>query len=49
MVIREYPKEIKELIDTCEPYLVGCHLENAPPEVLKAEKELKEWFFSQGQ
>ena len=39
MVIREYPKEIKELMKIYEPYMVGCHLENAPPEAIEAFKK----------
>ena len=26
----KYPEEIQKLIDIFEPYMVGCHLENAP-------------------
>lgn len=49
MVIREYPKEIKELMKIYEPYMVGCHLENAPPEAIEAFKKVKKWSWEQGQ
>ncbi len=49
MVIREYPKEIKELMNIYEPYVVGCHLEKAPPEAIEAFEKVKKWAWEQGQ
>lgn len=47
MVFREYPDEIKKLIAAYEPYMVGCHLENAPPEAVEALEKVKKWFDDQ--
>lgn len=49
MVIREYPEEIKELIKIFEPYMVGCHFENAPKEAIEAAEKFKKWAWKQGQ
>ena len=49
MVISEYPKEIQELMAIYEPYLVGCHLENAPQEAIEALEKVKKWSWEQGQ
>lgn len=44
-----YPEEIQKLIDTFEPYIVGCHLENAPQEAIDAAEKFKKWAWEQGQ
>ena len=44
-----YPEEIQKLIDTFEPYLVGCHLENAPQEAVDALEKFKKWAWEQEQ
>ncbi len=49
MVIREYPEEIKELMKIYEPYMVGCHLEDAPSEAVEAFEKVKKWAWEQGQ
>lgn len=49
MVLRDYPPEIKRLMKVYEPYVVGCHLENAPPEVVEAFEKVKKWFWEQDQ
>ncbi|WP_182436961.1 hypothetical protein [Clostridium sp. OF09-36] len=49
MVINEYPEEIKKLMSIYEPYMVGCHLEDAPPEAVEALEKVKEWSWEQGQ
>lgn len=49
MVLRDYPPEIKRLMKIYEPYVVGCHLENAPPEAVEALEKVKKWSWSQGQ
>lgn len=49
MVIREYPEEIKKLMKIYEPYMVGCHLEDAPPEAVEAFEKVKKWAWEQGQ
>lgn len=48
-MLRELPKEIQELEKIYEPYIVGCHLENAPKEALEAFEKVKKWFIEQGQ
>ena len=49
MVLRDYPPEIKKLMKVYEPYIVGCHLENAPPEAVEALEKVKRWSWAQGQ
>lgn len=49
MVIREYPDDIKKLMDIYKPYIVGCHLENAPQEAVDAFEKVKKWSWEQGQ
>lgn len=46
MVIREYPKEIKELMKIYEPYAHRIHdgkLENAPRKAIEAFEKVKKW------
>nr|DAO61215.1 MAG TPA: allergen-like protein [Caudoviricetes sp.] len=31
------------------PYVVGCHLEDAPPEAVEAFEKVKEWAWEQDQ
>ncbi len=45
----KYPEEIQKLIDIFEPYMVGCHLENAPKEAIEAAEKFKKWAWEQGQ
>ena len=45
----EYPKEIEELRAIYMPYVVGCHLEDAPAEAVEAFERVKEWSWEQGQ
>ena len=42
----KYPEEIQKLIDIFEPFMVGCHLENAPKE---AAEKFKKWAWEQEQ
>lgn len=35
----KYPEEIQKLIDIFEPYMIGCHLENAPKEAIEAAEK----------
>ena len=42
-------EEIQELKAIYEPYLVGCHLENAPQEAIEALEKVKKWSWEQGQ
>lgn len=49
LVIREYPKEIKELMDIYDPYVVDCELKDAPPEAVEAFEKVKEWSWEQWQ
>ena len=39
----KYPEEIQKLIDIFEPFMVGCHLENAPKEAIEAAEKFKKW------
>ena len=51
MVIREYPKEIKELMKIYEPYAHRIHdgkLENAPRNPIEAFEKVKKWSWEQG-
>lgn len=48
-MIIDYPDEIKELMKIYEPYMVGCHLENAPQEAVEAFEKVKKWVWEQGQ
>lgn len=48
-MIIDYPDEIKELMKIYEPYMVGCHLENAPQEAVEAFEKVKRWVWEQGQ
>lgn len=43
-VLREYPKEILELMKIYEPFMVGCHLEDPTPEAQEAFDKVGEWF-----
>ena len=45
----KYPEDIQKLIDIFEPYMVGCHLENAPKEAIEAAEKFKKWAWEQGQ
>lgn len=38
-----FPEEIEKLIAIYEPYMVGCHLENAPQEAVEAYDKVKKW------
>ena len=52
MVIREYPKEIKELMKIYEQYVNRIHdgkLENAPQKAIEAFEKVKKWSWEQGQ
>ena len=49
MVIREYPEEIKKLMEIYEPFIVNCKLVNPSPEALEAFEKVKEWSFAEGQ
>ena len=52
MVIREYPKEIEELMKIYEPYANRIHdgkLENAPKKVIEAFEKVKTLAWEQGQ
>ena len=49
MELRDFPKDIKKLLKICEPYKIGCHLENAPKEVTQAYEEVKKWAIKLGQ
>ncbi len=48
-MIIDYPDEIKELMKIYEPYMVGCHLENAPQKAVEAFEKVKKWVWEQGQ
>ena len=48
-MMKEEPEEIKKLRKIYEPYLVGCHLENAPQEAIDALEKVRKWDFEQGQ
>ena len=51
MVLREYPEEIKKLMEMYEPYADRIHdgkLENAPPKVIEAFEKVKKWAWKQG-
>ncbi len=39
----KFPAEFLEKEKVYMPYMVGCHLENAPPEAVQAHKENMEW------
>ncbi|WP_182430456.1 hypothetical protein [Clostridium sp. OM02-18AC] len=43
MVIIECLEKIEKLMSIYEPYMVGCHLEDAPPEAVEALEKVKEW------
>lgn len=45
----EYPDEIQKLVDIYKPYVVVCHLENAPQEAIEAFEKVKRWDWEQGQ
>ena len=45
----KYPDEIQKRIDIFEPFMVGCHLENAPKEAIEAAEKFKKWAWDQGQ
>lgn len=52
MVIREYPPEIKKLMEICEPYewdIYDGKTENVPKEAIEAFEATKKWFWEQGQ
>lgn len=52
VVIREYPSEIKKLMDIWEPYglqLSRDELDNVPREVAEAYEKCKKWSWEQGQ
>ena len=52
MVIREYPEEIKKLMDIYEPYAQKIYhgaTGDVPPNAIKAYNQVKEWAWSQGQ
>lgn len=38
-----FPEEIEKLIAIYEPYMVGCHLENALQEAVEAYDKVKKW------
>lgn len=45
-MFREYPEEIKKLMDLCAPYedkIKDGELTDAPPEVIEAFKKTKKW------
>ena len=43
------PDYVQAWKDTFRPYMVGCHLENAPPEAVEAFEKYREWSWEQGQ
>ncbi len=49
MLWQKMPEEYLEREKIYKPYMVGCHLENAPPEAIKAFEENKAWALNQGQ
>ena len=52
MVIREYPEEIRKLMEVYEPYanrIYNGKLENAPTKVIEAFEKVKKWAWEQGQ
>ena len=49
MVIRDYPEEIKKLMEIYEPFIVNHELVNPSPEALEAFKKVQEWSFAEGQ
>lgn len=48
-MIIDYPEDIKKLMEIYEPYMVGCHLENATQEAVEAFEKVKKWAWEQGQ
>ncbi len=46
---RVIPEWITELEKIFEPYVVGCHLENAPPEAVEAFEKVNQWYWEQPQ
>ena len=52
MVFKEYPKDIKGLMDVWTPYgpqIFEGVVENVPVEALDAYKKCQTWFLEQGQ
>ncbi len=52
MVIREYPEEIKKMMEVYEPYANRIDdgvLEDAPPKAIEAFEKVKKWAWEQGQ
>ncbi len=52
MVIREYPEEIKKMMEIYKPYANRINdgkLENAPQKAIEAFEKVKEWAWNQGQ
>lgn len=49
MVGLNIPDEIRKLEKIYEPYLVGCHFENAPQEAIDAFEKCNEWAWEQEQ
>lgn len=52
MVIRQYPDDIKKMIDMYQPYaeyICDGELKEAPPEVIEAFNKVKKWIWEQGQ
>ena len=48
-MITRYPEEIQKLIEVFDPYMVGCHLENAPKEATEAFEKFKKWMWEREQ
>ena len=52
MVIRQYPEDIKEMMDIYQQYIDRIHdgkLKDVPLEALEAFNKVKEWAWEQGQ
>lgn len=49
MVIREYPEEIKKLMQIYEPFVKYCKLVDPTPEAVDAFEQVKKWSLEQGQ
>lgn len=52
MVLKEYPKEIQNLMNIYKPYedkITDGELNDAPREAIEAFKKVKQWFWEQEQ